>query len=244
MRPRDNEESSSDSDDGNDEQMRQFLEAADTTLLTNTMYQMPLVEHSVEENITESLEKVEEIVIERKEQKSNRYLLEESAKDTAEFIATDAVKKHVAKKLSEIIARNVEFFNVDTPTKFQKPGKSRITLIAGADCYVKSYEEFEYETEGPTKRPVIKRRKIDAEETETPQELIASAAVSVEDVTSGRLTAGWQPRKERKDKVFYYKSDSVGTLHSKPADNEFTKQRKKNQWNESKIKLKRKTTTS
>ncbi|XP_011192074.2 uncharacterized protein LOC105218284 [Zeugodacus cucurbitae] len=231
-----NDTDSSDSDDGDDERMRQFLEAADTTLLTNTMFQQTEKQSTTKDKTPE---KVVQITLEQKGPKSNRYLLDDNLEANVDFIATESTQKFVGKKLSELIAKHVEFFNIDPPSKVKKTSRNRVTLLAGADCYVKSYEEFEYETMGPTHRPEIKRRKVDIEEEPPEEELFNLATVTADDITSGKLISGWSSQPERKDKHFHYKSDSVGTLHFKPVENEFTKLRNKNKWNEAKIKQKR-----
>ncbi|XP_018804355.1 PREDICTED: uncharacterized protein LOC108978465 [Bactrocera latifrons] len=225
---------SSDSDDGDDEQMRKFMEAADITLLTNTMFHQSGKQNPMKENIPA---KSDRSVLEQKGPKSNRYLLEEQLEANVDFIATESTQKFLGKKLSELIAKHFEFCNIDTPSKVQKTRRNRVTLLAGADCYVNPYEDFEFETQGPTQRPTIKRRKVDSEEKEQPlEELLNLASVTAEDVTSGKLISGWASKPERKEKHFHYKSDSVGTLHFKPVGNEFTKMRNKNKWNETKIK--------
>lgn len=53
---------SSDSDDGDDEQMRQFLEAADSTLFTNTMFQQTEKQNTM---ILDT-EKLHQLVLEQK----------------------------------------------------------------------------------------------------------------------------------------------------------------------------------
>ncbi|XP_054730465.1 uncharacterized protein LOC129239158 [Anastrepha obliqua] len=238
MQRKPNDSTSSDSDDEDNEQMRQFLEAADTTLLTNAMFQPSLEERGpIKENLTDN---VADTASEQKVLPSNRYLLEEEGKTDADFITTEAVKKHIGKKLSELIANSVEFGDLETPTSVQKTRKSRVILFTGAGCYVKPYEEFEFESNGPTKRPVIKRKKLDDHEKKEKQEdLYDMASVSAEDILSGKLTAGWAPKRERNDKLFSYKCDANGKLHLNPEENEFTKLRQKNHWNESKIKQKR-----
>lgn len=166
--------------------------------------------------------------------------MEGNLEANVDFIATESTQKFFGKKLSELIAKNVEFFNFDAPSKVHKISRNRVTLLAGVDCYVKPYEEFEFEIKGPTRRPVIKRRKVDIEEKEHPQEeLFNSASVNAKDITSGKLISGWVSKRERKEKHFHYKGDAVRTLHFKPVENEFTKLRNKNKWNETKIKQKR-----
>lgn len=227
---------SSDSDDGDDEQMRQFLEAADSTLFTNTMFQQTEKQNTM---ILDT-EKLHQLVLEQKGPKTNRYLLEDNLEANVDFIATESTQKFLGKKLSELIAKNFEFFNIETPSKIQKTSRNRVTLLAGTDCYVKPYEEFEFETQGPTQRPTIKRRKVDGEENEySSEELFNLASVTAEDITSGKLISGWASKPERTEKYFHYKSDAVGTLHFKPVGSEFTKLRNKNKWNETKIKQKR-----
>ncbi|XP_067637182.1 uncharacterized protein [Eurosta solidaginis] len=229
--------SSSDSDDGNDEQIRQILEAADASLLTDAMYQKSAPDNCKNEKA--KIDNILDVVGEQNVPRSNRYLLDFDMPDT-DFITTEAVKKHIAKKLTLTIGNTIEFCAFDQPTVKHKTSRNRVKLLSDANTFVKPYEEFEFETKGPTKKPIIKRRKIDEQEEKGANEdLFHLVAVTAEDIMAGKLTVGWMPKTERKEKNLHYKCNSVGKLHLKPTENEFTKLRLKNKWNESKIKQKK-----
>lgn len=146
----------------------------------------------------------------------------------------------MAKKLNEILKQHYEFYEVNSKensTKLKNKFKNRVKLLRGDECCVKPYEDFEYETIGPKKKPEIKKRTIDIQEdNENIDDKLKSVAVDGEDILSGVEIKTWAKKKERKDKVFHYKEASNGILHVKEEINEFTELRRKNKWNESKIK--------
>lgn len=146
----------------------------------------------------------------------------------------------MAKKLSEILQRTYEFCDVSGSIEGSKKTKlkSRVKLLKGDEYYVKSYEEFEYETKGPDKKPEIKRRCIDeSTELDMPKDdILKLLAIDGNDILSGKEVKFWAVKKERKDKVFHYREGANGIAHAKEVINEFTTLRRKNKWNESKIK--------
>lgn len=152
------------------------------------------------------------------------------------------MQNYLAKKLTEILKQHYEFHDISTnckPDKDKNKYKNRVKLLKGDNCYVKPYEEIDYDIKGPDKKPVIKRRTL---ETLTDNDcknddLCKSVAVDGDFILSGAEVKMWAKKKERKDKVFYYKMSSHGALHEREVGNEFTELRRKNKWNENKIKL-------
>lgn len=147
----------------------------------------------------------------------------------------------MAKKLNEILKQYYEFYEVNTTEnspKVKNKFKNRVKLLKGDECCVKPYEDFEYETIGPMKKPKIKKRVVDQQDDDENNidDKLKTIAVDGNDILSGVEIKSWAKKKERKDKVFHYKMASNGVLHAKEEINEFTELRRKNKWNESKIK--------
>ena len=152
------------------------------------------------------------------------------------------MQNYLAKKLTEILNQHYDFHDISTnskPEKDKNKYKNCVKLLKGDNCYVKPYEEINYDIKGPDKKPIIKRRTL---ETITDNDckrddIYKSVAVDGNFILSGADVKMWAKKKERKDKVFYYKMSSHGALHEREASNEFTELRRKNKWNENKIKL-------
>lgn len=146
----------------------------------------------------------------------------------------------MAKKLSDILKQTYEFcetpVNDAAANKKKNKTKNRVKLLSGDEAYVNAYEDFEYETKGPDKKPVIKRRCVDKETVVDHNEWLKSVAVDGDTILAAVETKSWAKKNERKDKVFHYKAGSNGVLHAKEEINEFTVARRKNKWNEKKIK--------
>ncbi|XP_073831661.1 uncharacterized protein [Musca autumnalis] len=219
--------SSSDSED--DERMKMFLEASDTTLLNNDMFKDKSSEKETNGNSGTT------ITVEDKP-KSQRYLLEDEENMGTDFNLPESMQKHMAKKFNDILKETYEFCQVndDEISARKSKVKSRVRLLNGFDDYVKPYEEFEYETKGPSRKPEIKRRCI--EDGTVGEDCLNHIAVDGADILSGKEIKSWAKKKERKDKVFHYRLGANDICHAKEVINEFTTIRRKNHWSENKIK--------
>ncbi|XP_016996127.2 uncharacterized protein [Drosophila takahashii] len=221
--------SSSDSDSEDDAQMRQFLEAADTTLLTNAMFQ--------------TADKEEQPVATGKQDvkppptKSERYVEEQEA-PASDLQITQEMQTHIWSRLSGIIQKKIEFSSLENPNlaekQKQKPPPDRVKLVSNADCYLIA-DLVEEGPPGPQKKPNIKRRT--PKEDQSSPESLDSVAVTGESLLEGKDLLAWAQKKPRQDKIFHYRaSDPKATkLVAIEATNEFTKRRRQNNWNESKI---------
>ncbi|XP_017111648.1 uncharacterized protein LOC108135427 [Drosophila elegans] len=224
--------SDSDSDSEDDAQMRQFLEAADTTLLTNAMFQgQPKVEPG-------EIAKEEQPMVTGKEDKpipkSERHLEEHEA-PASDLQITREMQTHIWSRLSGIIQEQIEFSLVKpNPLKKQKPPPDKVKLVSNADCYLIADLVVEGPP-GPKKKPKIKRRT--SKEDQSSSEALNSVVVSGESILEGKDLLAWAQKKPRPDKIFQYRaSDPKATkLLAIEATNEFTKRRRQNNWNESKI---------
>ncbi|KAM7349394.1 uncharacterized protein ACRADG_008377 [Cochliomyia hominivorax] len=228
---------SSDSDSDDDTQMRHFLEAADTTLLNNSMFQKKNTNFHIELCPKNDIKEP----VERDIPKSQRYLSEDNENTGTDFNLPESMQNFLSKKLTEILKQHYEFYDEHTEEvpklKMKTKYKNRVKLLKGDECYVKPYEEFEYESKGPEKKPEIKKRNIDKTGDEVNKEnKLKLIAVDGNYILSGEEIKFWANKKQRKEKVFHYKLASTGILHAKEEVNEFTELRQKNKWNESKIK--------
>lgn len=172
--------------------------------------------------------------------KSQRYIEEGDENKGTDFNLPESMQNFLAKKLTEILKNQYEFHDISTnskPSKDKNIYKNRVKLLRGDNCYVKPYEEFSYDIKGPDKKPTIKKRILDTESDNCKKEdQYKSVVVDGDYILSGAEVKMWAKKKERKNKIFYYKMSSHGALHEKEAINEFTELRRKNKWNENKIK--------
>lgn len=145
----------SDSDSEDDAQMRQFLEAADTTLLTNAMYQSQPKEEAHE------VANEEQPVATRKDEaqpvKSERYVEDQDA-PASDLQISQEMQTHIWRRLSGIIQEQIEF-SLDVPNGVgkQKPPPDKVKLVSNADCYLIADLVVEGPA-GPKKKPNIRRR--------------------------------------------------------------------------------------
>ncbi|KAH8420501.1 hypothetical protein KR009_011007 [Drosophila setifemur] len=230
-------DSDSDSDSEDDAQMRQFLEAADTTLLTNAMFQG---------NSKATDTKEEQHVVSKSAEpapaKSERYL-EEQELHSNDLHVTREMQTHVWNRLSGVIQGQIEFCDPKPhPPQQLDSFPDRVKLVANADCFLSADVVVEGPP-GPQRRPTIKRRTPKEEQSPPEQQLDLSAiVVSGESILEGKDLLFWAEKKPRPDKFFqYWSHDTQGLkLVAKDRVNEFTKRRRQNQWNESKIAKKQK----
>ncbi|KAI8125566.1 uncharacterized protein LOC111680630 [Lucilia cuprina] len=206
---------SSDSESDDDIQMKQFLEAADTTLLNNAMFQ-----NKEETNIDDIRIAVRtEEAVKNDLPKSQRYIVEDNDNSGTDFNLPESMQRFLAKKLSDILKQHYEFSEINTEEnsiKTKTKYKSRVKLLKGDSCFVKPYEDFEYETKGPEQKPNIKRRIVDKDaENKESEDVLKSLAIDGNYILSGAEVNMWAKKKERKDKVFHYKMGKDGVLYAK-----------------------------
>ncbi|XP_013115090.1 uncharacterized protein LOC106092718 [Stomoxys calcitrans] len=225
------------SDSEYEEHMKKMLEASDTTFLNNEMFKDKSKINAKEIDKHTSVKNPDLL-------KSQRYLLDDDDDNGQDFNLPETMQKHMAKKLSEILENTYEFGDFASESECTKTkSKSRVKLLKGDVNYVKSYEEFEYETKGPDKKPEIKRRCVDKTESSVLNDnhQLKKIAIDGNDILAGNEVKFWAVKKERKDRIFHYREGANGVAHAKETINEFTALRRKNNWNESKIKDYRRT---
>uniref|UniRef100_A0A1A9X1F1 Uncharacterized protein n=1 Tax=Glossina brevipalpis TaxID=37001 RepID=A0A1A9X1F1_9MUSC len=207
---------SSSSDD--DIEIKQFLEATDSTFLNDSLFQKNSADalHRPIESVNNELG----ICVTSKKSndlpKSQRYLPEMELSEEGS-------------KGDLILSATIQ-----NASKIDKH-KSLVKLLSDADCYVNAYEDFQGDSVGPRKKPKIKRRLIDGE-AENSGKAFKTLAVDGLYILKGSDLKYWTVKKERPDKVFYYKMNNEGVLCAKENVNEFSLLRRRNQWNESRIK--------
>lgn len=154
----------------------------------------------------------------------------------------ESMQKFIATKMSEIIARQIEFVDVPkrTATADQTGTLSAVRLLRGSNHLVGLIDEWslladETVARPKQRKPTIKRRQIESLNMNA-NDRINACAVTMDDVC--RETADWH-RKEstvkRNRRHFEYKSID-GQCYLIEPETEFTKLRKKNNWSENKIK--------
>lgn len=204
------------SSESEDENLKKFAESMDTTVFSNKLY-----------NADEKEEAVKEPKVELK---SQRFLDEDENIFHSEINVSAHMQGFIGKKLSALIEGQVEFVEVkDRKQKHRDEKVDRVRLLSDSTEVVKFVDAPLY-VETRTKVP-IKRRNADNE-----PELDESVKVEKSAIDSGAVAEEvktWN-KKVKHDSFEYKESKGVGYL--KDTANEFTKQRNKNMWNESKIK--------
>lgn len=230
--------SDSDSDSEDDAQMRRLREAADTSLLTNSMFQEQSqpAEHSERDNQPRQIASRHQDPV---PVKSERFL-EEQEPATSDLKVTQEMQKHIWSRLSNIIQQQIEFCEEEKrPLGNQKSVLDRVKLVSTADCYLSADVVIEG-PQGPRKKPIIMKRLLPEDESSKEHNAnLSSISVSGEWVLDGKDLQFWAVKKKRADKIFEYKAQGSKLLAVEP-DNEFTERRKKNKWDESKISKRKK----
>ncbi|KAM8718374.1 hypothetical protein ACLKA7_000186 [Drosophila subpalustris] len=223
----------SDSDEENEAQMRQFLEAADPTLLTNAMFQ-------TQQQLSLSKEIPLPAVASQQQQqqelpRSERYLDPEQKTSADDLQISEHMQTHIWRKLSAIIQNQIEFCEPQTQQMMgeeEEKAISQVKLVANADCFISNEIRPE---KLPQKKATIKRRQLELEQPD--RSTLSSIAVSGEFILNGQDMKCWAQRQSRNHKLFAYKAcDAQGhKLLAIEPTNEFSALRRKNKWNESKI---------
>lgn len=186
------------SDDEDNAQIRQFLEATDQTLLTNDMFsndcsartQKATEDESVSSIATPGANRVQE------RPKSERYLNEDKGEDSSfnDLQISKQMQLHIWRKLSAIIESQVKFCKPEKlpgGAEKEKP-INKVKLFTDAKCYV-----IDDIPEEPIhqKKPIIKRRRVDAEPDDEP--CWGAIAVSGESILDGKDMECWGSQRAR-----------------------------------------------
>lgn len=186
------------SDDEDNAQIRQFLEATDQTLLTNDMFsndcsartQKATEDESVSSIATPGANRVQE------RPKSERYLNDDKGEDSSfnDLQISKQMQLHIWRKLSAIIESQVKFCKPEKlPDGAEKEKPiNKVKLFTDAKCYV-----IDDIPEEPIhqKKPIIKRRRVDAEPDDEP--CWGAIAVSGESILDGKDMECWGSQRAR-----------------------------------------------
>lgn len=177
--------------------------------------------------------------------KSQRYLDTDGIE--GDLKVPKSMQDFMHKKLSKKIAETIDFIEIDGAKK--KTKRKDIVESVPSVRLLKDTDPIKYldVTEGeaadwvkPTdcKRLEVKRKVVEPIQVDE-DEMIRMATVDGKDVLAKRDTEAWKKRKGDKKKLFEYRQKQK-TLHLIERDNEFSKLRRKNKWDESKIAKKEK----
>ncbi|XP_017049193.1 uncharacterized protein LOC108093578 [Drosophila ficusphila] len=213
----------SDSESENDEQLSQLLVATDSTLFTNAMFQ--------EKHADSKRQAIKPV-------KSDRYLDEQET--NRDLQTTNEMQNHIWKRLSDIIQKQIEFspYKTDAVDK-QELLLDKVRLVSDADCYLVA----DLVEEGPAIKPNFKRR-FHKEKQYSPEDF-NSIVVTGQSVLEGKDLFAWAVKKQRQNKIYQYrasgpKAAKLQNCLAIEITNEFTKQRRQNNWKEWKINKKNK----
>lgn len=210
---------SSSSDSDSDENTKMLLASVDTNFISDKMYKKS---DSIPEKTSNP------------KQKSNRYIEEEEIIFQSDINVSESMKKYVGQKFSELVAKQVEFVNVSQSNghSSSKNVTNGIKLLRGGPVIDVNKDPNPDLPEMADKPMVIRKRMIEKDPT-SEKDKILSAIIESDHVLDGSETKHWKSR--RKERLFEYKTKN-GVCYLREPENEFTKFRNKNNWNESKIK--------
>lgn len=204
----------SSSSESEDENLRKFAEAVDVKLFDNSFYKPE--EERKEVAKTESL-------------KSQRYLDEEENVYQSEINISETMKEFIAKKMSNLIKNRIEFVTIKEQKIKNDDVKDRVKLLKGCKQTIKCTEDPAEEV--IRKKVEIKRRKVE-EDGMKESEKLCIAATSILKIQ--KEISFYENKTRHKPFNFKLASDNKYNLQEPP--NEFTSTRKRNNWDESKIK--------
>uniref|UniRef100_A0A1Q3F7F8 Uncharacterized protein n=1 Tax=Culex tarsalis TaxID=7177 RepID=A0A1Q3F7F8_CULTA len=218
------------SSESEDENLKQLMEAADTSLFNDAMFREPHADDSV---LPEPADK-NDVPAPTERPKSNRYLNEEESVFQSDLNVTESMKKFIGKKLSTLIAESIAFVEVE-PIK----GKLRGASDSSGVKLLRGFEESLNVSCGdgadvPVAKPPkpIKRRVLEDDSDASGKKMMEQAAYDVDALS--KSTVGWSNRP--KSKLYEYRQAGKGKVPTLLMSDEFSATRNKNSWEDSKIK--------
>lgn len=145
---------------------------------------------------------------------------------------SESMQTFVYKKLSQILADQIEFVEVKPKKLSKKEPKPIVRLLSDTDPIVLRGDELCTDTisKKKQKRPHLGRRTVEVDELSEKEKLQAATATPA-DISAD---ANRVERKANDRNLYRYKAIQ-SKLYLIEQDTEFTKLRKKNNWSESKI---------
>lgn len=163
--------------------------------------------------------------------KSQRYV-DSSDKLVDDLKISDSMQNFVYKKLSQILANQIEFVEVKQKKISRKEPKPIVRLLSDTDPIVLRKEDHSSDliTKEKRKRPHLGRRTVEVDQLNQIEKLQAAI------VTPADISADAKRLEHKaKDRNLYRYKAIQSKLYLIEPDTEFTKLRKKNNWSESKI---------
>uniref|UniRef100_A0A8D8CY57 (northern house mosquito) hypothetical protein n=2 Tax=Culex pipiens TaxID=7175 RepID=A0A8D8CY57_CULPI len=227
------------SSESEDENLKQLLEAADTSLFYDAMFREPRVENSVKPDCADK-NNVMIRIPGRFETRtpvelpaSNRYLNEEESVFQSDLNVTESMKKFIGKKLSTLIADSIAFVDIKPVKRDPRTSESSgVRLLRGFG------ERLEISCEGGNVPVIIgqgkpiKRRIVEDDFAVSKNEMIEQAAYDAD--TLSKSTVGWTDRP--KSKLYEYRQAGKSEVLTLSMTDEFSTARRKNNWDDAKIK--------
>lgn len=211
------------SSESEDENIKKFLEAADTTLINDAMFQRDPREHQKQDRPAKPVDRP----------KSNRYLVEEESVFQSDINVTDSMKKFVGKKLSAIIEQKITFVELSDPTKRQSDQSSDsygVRLLRGSASYLKVDHEDSVAPMPRSKLADPVRKRMVEPDDRNEKEKVGLSAIEPNAISAS--TKCWTNRP--KAVLYEYKANGSMNVIQEPVS-EFTHLKRRNNWDESKI---------
>lgn len=203
------------SSESEDENLKKLAEAVDVKLFDNSFYKP-------EEKKEKELKKTET-------QKSQRYLDDEENAFHSELNVSESMKGFIAKKMSSLIEKEVEFVDVKQHKNKSQENHDCVKLLRGYKEALKCEDPVD---ETIRTKVDIKRRKIDGND----EVLTESSKISLASTDINKIQREISFYNKKAKDTFKFKTAKDGKSYLVEPTNEYTKARKKNQWNESQIK--------
>lgn len=200
------------SSESEDENLKQFAAAVDTSLFNNEFYKP-------EKEKTKKQEKIE--------LKSQRHLDNTENIFQSELNVSDNMKEFIGKKMSKLIEDSVQFVDMK-PMKIPEKDVNSLKLLKGCKEYV-TLDQPDLQDYPKCKVP-IKRRAVE----ESPKESVKIKSSVTDIATVAQEVDLWHDKNRHKE--LNYRKGTDGVCHQVEEPNEFSKSRNKNKWNETKIK--------
>lgn len=202
------------SSESEDENLKKFAASVDTTVFSDKLYNKNLEEKEDEKP--------------KVELKSQRTLDVDENIFQSEINVSSTMQSFIGKKLSKLIENQIEFVEVNG-SKQEDPAIDNVRLLRGTRDVVKFVNEPEYVED--RRKVAIKRRNADGEAEQSQPDKLRLAATKYDLIQDEVKLWNKKPKQE----LYEYKNIK-GISYIREPQNEFTKARKKNNWNESKIK--------
>lgn len=203
----------SSSSESEDENLKKFAESVDVSVFSNNLYK-----------------KSENAKGEPKvELKSLRTLDTEENIFQSEINVSSTMQQFIGKKLSKLIEGQVEFVSMNSEQTDEDEAVDNLRLLSGTEKVIKFIHEPTF-IENRKKVPT-KRRNVDEESEPAESEKVQSVVLNSKGIQDE--IKQWKNKPKRKPTE--YKSIK-GTAHIRESTNEFTKDRNRNNWSETKIK--------